>query len=290
MPLYGGVWQSLSTPIHFSRLMPTHRHIHHVGAGPMLVIPLGSPILTSRRLALGTAAVSEQPASRKRTLGVATLLALIALLSAITIWIWLYPAFLADDPQALPKLQSVALTAGVLAFTVTMGLALRPQWSPAIAPLIAIFGGLFGGGLALGAELRFPGIAIQSVVVTFSVFAVLLVGYLTGLLKVTTRVRAVAMTALAGVALVYLLGFVLGLFGLQIPLISGVGWGPLLWSAFVALTAAVNLLVDIDLIDSIDRRRLPRYMEWYIAAGTVITFIWLYVTILRLLQRAQVMR
>jgi uncharacterized YccA/Bax inhibitor family protein len=223
-------------------------------------------------------------ASKDRTLIISLALALLMLLSAAGLWLALYPLTDAGTGSAA-RVRDVALVAGVLAFAGTGALSFQPRWSVYAAPVIALSAGLFAGGLSLHAELRMPGIAIQAVLITFAVFVLLFGGYRTGLIPVGRKVRAVAMSAMAAIALVYLGSFLLILAGYSLAFISGNGWGAKLWSLFIAVVAALNLLVDLAIIDSIDARRWPRHMEWYIATGTLVTFVWLYISVLRVLRR-----
>ena len=166
-------------------------------------------------------------------------------------------------------------------------LALIMSFKPAMATYLAIpYAGL--EGLAMGAisatlERRYPGIAIQAVGLTFAVFAAMLVAYRTGLIRVTERFRAVVIGATLGIGLLYLATIVLGLFHVNVPILnsgSPLGIGI---SLVIIGVAALNLVLDFDIMESGAARGAPKYMEWFSAFGLLVTLVWLYMEILRLL-------
>jgi uncharacterized YccA/Bax inhibitor family protein len=177
-----------------------------------------------------------------------------------------------------------ALLVGILGGLV---LALIMSFKPAMATYLAIpYAGL--EGLAMGAisatlERRYPGIAIQAVGLTFAVFAAMLVAYRTGLIRATERFRAVVIGATLGIGLLYLATMVLGLFHVSVPVLnsgSPLGIGI---SLVIIGVAALNLILDFDIIESGAQRGAPKYMEWFSAFGLLVTLVWLYMEILRLL-------
>ncbi|HTY94510.1 MAG TPA: Bax inhibitor-1/YccA family protein, partial [Steroidobacteraceae bacterium] len=166
-------------------------------------------------------------------------------------------------------------------------MALIISFKPAMATYLAIpYAGL--EGLAMGAisatlERRYPGIAIQAVGLTFAVFAAMLVAYRTGLIRVTERFRAVVIGATLGIGLLYLATIVLGLFHVNVPILnsgSPLGIGI---SLVIIGVAALNLVLDFDIMESGAARGAPKYMEWFSAFGLLVTLVWLYMEILRLL-------
>jgi len=166
-------------------------------------------------------------------------------------------------------------------------LALVISFKPTMAPYLAIpYAGL--EGLAMGAisamlERRYPGIAIQAVALTFAVFAAMLLAYKTHLIRATERFRAVVIGATGAIALVYLATIVLGLFHVNVPILnsgSPLGIGI---SLVIIGVAALNLILDFDIMETGAARGAPRYMEWFSAFGLLVTLVWLYMEILRLL-------
>jgi len=160
----------------------------------------------------------------------------------------------------------------------------KPSWAPATAPAYAVLEGLALGGLSALFELRFPGIVMQAVGLTLGTLLALLLAYKSGLIRVTQNFRLGVVAATGGVALVYLVGIVGGFIGWQIPLIHESGTVGILFSLFVVGVAALNLVLDFDFIEQ-GVGVAPRYMEWYGAFGLVVTLIWLYLELLRLLSK-----
>lgn len=168
-----------------------------------------------------------------------------------------------------------------------MGLATSfvPSWAPVTAPLYALAEGLFLGGLSALLEVKYPGIALQGVSATFGTLFALMMAYQAGLVRATERFKAGILAATGGIAVVYLVGFVLSFFGMSIPYIhtpSPIGIG---FSVFVVIIAALNLVIDFDFIESAAAQGAPKSMEWYGAYGLMVTLVWLYIEVLRLLQK-----
>ncbi|MBI1311172.1 hypothetical protein GC176_07675 [bacterium] len=163
----------------------------------------------------------------------------------------------------------------------------KPNWSPVTAPIYAIAEGLFLGGLSAMINARYPGIAFQAVGLTFGTLASLLFAYSSGLIKATENFKLGVVAATGGICLVYLASIVMGFFGMSIPLIHGSGPVGIGFSVFVVIIAALNLVLDFDFIEHGAERGAPKYMEWYGAFGLMVTLIWLYIEILRLLAKLQ---
>jgi uncharacterized YccA/Bax inhibitor family protein len=161
----------------------------------------------------------------------------------------------------------------------------KREWSPATAPAYALLEGLALGAISSILELRFPGIAIQSVSLTFGTLLVLLLAYRSGLIPVTQKLRLGIVAATGAVMLFYLLQFGLGFFGVHFTSINGSGPIGIGFSLIVVGIAALNLVLDFDFIESGVRMGAPKYMEWYGAFGLMVTLVWLYLEILRLLTK-----
>lgn len=141
------------------------------------------------------------------------------------------------------------------------------------------------GGLSSLMETKFPGIVIQAVGLTMGTLLVLLMAYKTGLIKATENFKLGIVAATGAIGLVYLATFVLGMFGTQIPYIHGSGTIGIIFSLVVVVIAALNLVLDFDFIEQGAEKGAPKYMEWYAAFGLLVTLIWLYLEILRLLSK-----
>ena len=164
----------------------------------------------------------------------------------------------------------------------------KKEWSPVTAPAYALLEGLLLGGLSAVFELRYPGIAIQAVGLTFGTLFAMLFLYRTGLIKVTDKFRLGVFAATGGIALFYLLTMILGIFGIQFMGVNGVfGSGPIGigFSLLVVGIAALNLVLDFDFIERGVSYGAPKYMEWYGAFGIMVTLVWLYLEMLRLLSK-----
>jgi uncharacterized YccA/Bax inhibitor family protein len=216
---------------------------------------------------------------------------LLGILSATAIWSW--------TATSAGNLQPILLPASAIGgFILALITIFRPQVSPWTAPVYAAFEGVFLGMLSFLVEnqmrMRYPALAAQPVGIVFQAVALtggtlfcMLTAYSTGLIKVTDRLRGGIVAATGAICLVYLLSFVLRLFGTSIPFIHGSGMIGIGFSLFVVGLAAFNLLLDFDSIEQGARNDAPKFMEWYGAFGLMVTLVWLYLEILRLLRKLQ---
>jgi len=162
----------------------------------------------------------------------------------------------------------------------------RPEKAGSTAPLYALSQGIFLGGITLFFEAQFPGIGIQAIGLTFGILASLLFCYKSGLIKPTENFRLMIFSATMGIALLYLVSILMSLFGgAGIPLIHSNGLFGIGFSIFIVSIAALNLVLDFDFIEDGADKGMPKYMEWYGAFSLMVTLIWLYLEILRLLAK-----
>jgi uncharacterized YccA/Bax inhibitor family protein len=187
------------------------------------------------------------------------------------------------DPTgaALP----IALGALILGFVVAMVTIFKKSWAPATAPLYAILEGLCLGAISAGFEASYHGIAIEAVGLTFTTLLAMLIAYSSGMIRPSENFKMGIVAATGGIAMLYLTTIVLGIFHVQIPYIYGNGVFGIGFSLLVVGLAALNLVLDFDLIESAVAARAPKYMEWYGAFGVLVTLIWLYLEMLRLLAK-----
>ncbi len=162
-----------------------------------------------------------------------------------------------------------------------------PRLSPYTGPLYAVLEGLALGAVSAIYQARFAGLPVQAVGLTFMVFLGMMVVYRTGLVRVTDNFRLGVFAATGGIALFYLLTFVLGFFGVRVPFIHENGLIGIGFSLLVVAVASLNLVLDFDFIERGVRARAPKYLEWYGAFGLLVTLIWLYLELLRLLGKLQ---
>ena len=156
------------------------------------------------------------------------------------------------------------------------------------APLYAGLEGLFLGGISAFFEARHPGIVMQAVTLTFGTLGALLLAYRSGLIRATENFKLGVVAATGGIAVLYLVNMGMRLFGMEgIGFIHESSWLGIAFSGFVVVIAALNLVLDFDFIESGVEHGAPKYMEWYGAFGLVVTLVWLYLEILRLLSKLQ---
>ncbi len=172
-------------------------------------------------------------------------------------------------------------------FTVALVTIFKKTWSPLTAPLYALLEGLALGGISAVFEKTYHGIAIQAVGLTLGTLFVMLLAYKTGMIRATQGFKLGVIAATGGIAVFYLAEMVLSFFfHFQFAAINGSGpWG-IAFSLFVVVIAALNLVLDFDMIETGVRGGAPKYMEWYGAFGLMVTLIWLYLEMLRLLAKA----
>jgi uncharacterized YccA/Bax inhibitor family protein len=161
----------------------------------------------------------------------------------------------------------------------------KKTWAPVTAPIYALLEGLVLGSVSAMLELRFPGIAIEAVSLTFGTMVALLLAYRSGLIRVTDKLRLGIVAATGGIALFYVMEMILGFFGVHFAAVNGSGAIGIGFSVFVVIIAALNLVLNFDFIENGARAGAPKYMEWYGAFGMMVTLIWLYFEILQLLSK-----
>jgi uncharacterized YccA/Bax inhibitor family protein len=209
----------------------------------------------------------------------------ILLLCALLTAGWTWNRFIAtQDPTEISGYIAIGAIGGFIVALVT---TFKKDWSPVTAPIYALLEGLFLGGASAIFELRFPGIAMQAVALTFGTAFCMLMAYRSGLIRATQKFTLGVVAATGGIAVFYLVTMVLGFF--HVPFLSGVINGnstiSILFSLFVVGIAALNLILDFSFIEQGAAQGAPRYMEWYGAFGLMVTLVWLYLEMLRLLSK-----
>ncbi|HIO89226.1 MAG TPA: Bax inhibitor-1/YccA family protein [Candidatus Marinimicrobia bacterium] len=237
-----------------------------------LALRSGNPALTSKIfLELGRAdtanAMTIQGTVNKTGLALLLLMA-----SATLTW---------NSPEA-----SGLIWVGALGgFIVALITIFNKTAAPYTVPVYAVLEGLFLGGISRIFESMYPGIVQQAVFLTFGTLGALLLAYRSGLIKATENFKLGVTAATGGIAFVYLVSIVMGFFGIHFSMIHSSGPMGILFSAFVVVIAALNLVMDFDFIEEGAENGAPKYMEWYGAFGLLVTLIWLYLEILRLLAK-----
>jgi uncharacterized YccA/Bax inhibitor family protein len=207
----------------------------------------------------------------------------ILLVCAVATAAWTWHLFLQSRNMAdVAPYLLVGMFGGFIAAMVT---AFKKEWAPITAPLYSLLEGLALGGISALFDFRYPGIAIQAVGLTFGTLFVLLLAYSSGVIKVTQKFRLGVIAATGGIMLFYLLEMVLGFFGVRFLAVNGAGTIGIVFSLFIVAIAALNLVLDFDFIEQGVNFGAPKYMEWYGAFGIMVTLVWLYLEILRLLSK-----
>ena len=187
------------------------------------------------------------------------------------------------DPR-MSALMMVGIFGGLIAAMITV---FKQHLAPYTTPIYALLEGLALGGISRFFETLYPGIVNQAVFITFGTLAALLFAYRSGLIKPTENFKLGIVAATGGIAFVYIISFILGLFGVQIPLIHSNSNFGILFSFGVVVIAALNLVLDFDFIEEGTEISAPKYMEWFGAFGLLVTLVWLYLEILHLLAKLQ---
>ena len=185
-------------------------------------------------------------------------------------------------PELSGPLVLVGLLGGLIACLVG---TFKPAASPIAAPIYAVLEGLALGAISQMFELRAPGIVVNAMLLTFGVLAVMLMLYTSRTIRVTDKLVKGIFAATGAVMLVYVVDLVLSMFGVRMPLIHESGWLGIGISVVIAGIAAFNLLIDFAMIENGVSNGSPKYMEWYCGMALLVTLVWLYLELLRLLSK-----
>jgi len=178
-----------------------------------------------------------------------------------------------------------AITGAIVGFVLALIISFRPTAAPFLVPVYALFEGLFLGALSANYQSLYNGITLQASLLTMGVFLALLLAYKLRLIQATRNFRLGVFAATGGIAIMYLLSFVLGMFGVTIPYLHDNSLLGIGISLVIVVVAALNLVLDFDFIESGAKQGAPKYMEWYGAFGLMVTLVWLYIELLRLLSK-----
>jgi uncharacterized YccA/Bax inhibitor family protein len=186
-----------------------------------------------------------------------------------------------------PLANGLMIGGAIGGFIVALVTIFLPKFSPITAPIYAALEGLFLGGVSAAFEASYHGIVIKAVGLSIGVLAMMLLLYGTGIIRATEKFKIGVVAATGAICLVYVVSMVMSLFGTRMPFIyesSLVGIG---FSLVVVVIAALNLILDFDFIDRGVQLRAPKYMEWYGGFSLMVTLVWMYLEILRLLAKMQ---
>jgi uncharacterized YccA/Bax inhibitor family protein len=221
------------------------------------------------------------PMTLEGTVNKTGLLLFLVVVPATWVWSQVRTAF---DPSVVTPWIWLGVIGGLVAAIATI---MKKEWSPVTAPVYAALEGLALGGLSALFETKYPGIVVQAVGLTFATLAAMLIAYRSGLIKATEKFKLGVVAATGAIALYYLIGLGLSFFRVAMPGLSGNGTASLVVSGVIVVVAALNLILDFDFIAGGVAGGAPKYMEWYGAFGLMVTLVWLYLEILRLLANAR---
>ena len=173
----------------------------------------------------------------------------------------------------------------LIGFVIALFTIFRPKNSPYTAPAYAAIEGVALGGITMIFEAQYPGIGIQAIGLTFGILASLLFCYKSGIIKPTENFRLMIFAGTMGIFILYLVSFIMSFFGNSIGFIHSNGLFGIGFSLFVVAIASLNLVLDFDFIEEGAEKGMPKYLEWYGAFSLMVTLIWLYLEILRLLAK-----
>lgn len=203
---------------------------------------------------------------------------LLALVLAASVYSW---GIFIKGENVMPLVIGGALGGFVLAIVISF----KKEWAPYLAPAYALAEGLFLGAISAFYASRTDGIVIQAVGLTIATFIGMLILYRARIIRATERFKSIMFTAVAGIAIFYLIAFVLGFFNIRIPFLhegSLIGIG---FSIVVTAIAALMLIIDFDMIENGIAQGAPKHIEWYASFALLVTLVWLYLEILRLLSK-----
>ncbi|MCH1608379.1 MAG: Bax inhibitor-1/YccA family protein [Flavobacteriaceae bacterium] len=181
----------------------------------------------------------------------------------------------------------ILIVCGIGGFITAIVTVFKKQWAPITVPIYAILEGGLLGGVSFMYNSMYNGIVTDAIFLTVGILLSLLFAYRSGLIKPTENFKLGIFAATGGIAIVYIINMVMGFFGssmgvMQIDNASPMSIG---FSVVVVIIAALNLVLDFDFIEEGAESGAPKYMEWYGAFGLLVTLIWLYLEILRLLAK-----
>jgi len=202
-------------------------------------------------------------------------LVLVALATGLYVW----TRFDANPASAMPLIMT-GLIGGLIIGLVT---SFVPRIAKFTAPIYAGLEGLCLGGVSAYLNVQFPGIAIQAFCLTFGILFTMCVAYQSGVIRATPRFKKMMFAAMAGVCLLFLINFVASFFGSGVPFIFGMGPIGIIFSIFLVGLASFTLILDFDFIESASNSGAPKSMEWYGAFSLMVTLVWLYIEVIRLL-------
>jgi uncharacterized YccA/Bax inhibitor family protein len=204
---------------------------------------------------------------------------LLALCMATAIYSW--QKFETNPASAM----ALVFGGAIAGFIFAMITCFKKEWSGVTAPIYALCEGLFIGAISAVYERQFHGIVLQAGMLTFGTLFALLAAYRSGWIRATEKFKLGVFAATGGICIMYFVSWILSIFHVNMGFMNGNGMLSIGISAFVVVIAALNLVLDFDFIEQGAQLGAPKYLEWYAGFGLLVTLVWLYVEILRLLSK-----
>lgn len=251
----------------------------------MNIARTGNPALNKNTFTRFAHAEEASVMTLQGTVNKIAIMLLLVLGGAYYTWNMAFEAMQTNPEVGYRSIMPWMIGGGLGGFVVAIITVFKRQWAGITGPIYAILEGLFLGGISAFFEAQYPGIVIQAVSLTFAILFILLFAYKTRIIKPTENFKLGVFAATGGVMLLYIVSFLLNLFGVPTgylhdnsPLSIGI-------SVVIVIIASLNLVLDFDFIEQGAASSAPKYMEWYAAFGLMVTLIWLYIEILRLLSK-----
>jgi len=246
----------------------------------MAIFNSGNPTLSEKQFQSQSAIPYDQQMTVRGTMNKFGFLMLMLSAGAFFAWNWM------DNNKMLLPLMLIGAIGG---FIIAIVIIFKKEWSGFLAPAYALLEGLFVGGISAFFNTMFaenyPNIIIHAVGLTLAVALTMYVLYAFRIIQVTQRLRSIIMIATVSIAVFYLITWIVGFFGIHFAFLHEGSTIGILFSLFVVAIAALNLLLDFDMIEQGAAAGAPKYMEWYGGFGLLVTLVWLYIEILRLLSK-----
>lgn len=234
-----------------------------------------NPAFRNGILSRAGTATDEGVMSLGGTIGKTFVLVALTIASALYTW-----SQVAARPSEVGFLMMIGLIGGLIVAMVTI---FMPRMAPITSPIYAVLEGMALGGISMLYNTQYKGLPVQAVMLTFTVFLVMLTLYRFRVIQATQRFRSVVLAAGMGLMVFYLVNLVMGFFGTGLPLINSASPMGIGFSALACTIAAFFLILDFDLVEEGIAKGAPKHMEWYAGFSLLLTLVWLYLEMLRLL-------
>jgi uncharacterized YccA/Bax inhibitor family protein len=256
---------------------------------PCFFVAIGAEIRYQKRMVKGSPALNENtfrslaaPAGNVMTANGAMVktIALLILTIVTAAIAWNMAA-----TGSITNIKPILIGTGIGGLIIAVLTVFKPHLSPLTGPLYAVVKGAFVGLISMMFENFYNGIVMQAISLTLGIAILMAALYIMRIIRPTAKFKSIVISATGGIFLLYIATFLLGLFGIDIPYIHGSGLIGIGFSLFVVVIASLNLIIDFEMIEVGAQQSAPKYMEWYCGFSILVTIIWLYIEVLRLLAK-----